>query len=530
MRRLTPRAAAGLSAGGALVLIVALLLAVSGPGSATANKPPHPPKPTKSTSTPPPTTTTPPITTTTPITTTPPPPPPSGTAGPVCGTSALTGPATAPAGAVVVPAGNNSTVDFERAVIYYFQTGTHTLGTSQYDQIVPATGASFIGAPGAILDGQNRNGYAFTQHASNVTIKYLTVQNFNAPLDEGVVNHDSGNDWDIEHNTLINNQGAAMMAGARQRMVGNCVKNNGQYGLNAYQEVDGIVDLVMDGNEFVGNNTGDWEAKVDGCGCTGAMKFWAVDGATLTNNWIHANHGPGIWADTNDNDFLVDGNLIEDNEAEALFYEISYNLVFRNNVVRRNTWAEGREFASRGDNFPIGTVYLSESGGDPRSTGRTSMVEIYGNTFTDNWGGVIGWENADRFCNSPANTSGGYCTKFASLGQCTQPGIASEPLYSNCRWKTQRLRVHDNAFAVDPSVIGCSTTYCGHSGLLSNYGTYPSWSPYQGTRIQQAITFNQDNHWYTNTYNGPWQFVAVETGNLLSPTAWRAAPYNQDTP
>ena len=34
-------------------------------------------------------------------------------------------------------------------------------------------------------------------------------------------------------------------------------------------------------------------------------------------------------------------------------------------------------------------------------------IEITGNTFIDNWNGVTLWENADRFCGSPANTSGG---------------------------------------------------------------------------------------------------------------------------
>lgn len=508
-----------------------LSLSSSGPLPATTTT-----GPTSTTTVPPTTTTTtvPPTTTTT-TTTQPPPPPPPGSAGPVCGTSSLNGPSSPPAGAVTVPAGDNSAVDFGRAVTYWFAPGTHTLGTAQFDQIIPATGAAFIGGPGAVLDGQFKNAYAFTQHASNVTIKYLTITRFGAGglganNNEGVVNHDSGDGWIIAHNTLINNAGAAMMSGARQQMIGNCVKDNAQYGLNAYKADDSITDIVLDGNEFVGNNTWDWEAKIDGCGCTGAMKFWAVDGADIRNNWIHHNHGPGIWADTNDNDFLIENNVIEGNESEALFYEISYNLIFRNNTVRNNTWKQGREFAARGDQFPIGTVYMSESGGDPRWPARTSFVEIYGNQFENNWGGVIGWENADRFCNSPANTSGGYCTRFAQLSQCVQPGIASEPLYSNCRWKTQRMRVHDNTFSFDPAALGCSTVYCGHSGLLSNWGTYPTWSPYQGSKVQDAITFRQDNLWASNAYVGPWQFVAFETGRLLTLNQWRAAPYLQDNP
>ena len=90
----------------------------------------------------------------------------------VCGSSSLNGPTTPPAGAVVVPAGDNSGVDLRKAnTTYYFETGTHTLGTDQYAQIMPGNGATFIGAPGAILDGKRRNLFAFTQQATGVTIR-----------------------------------------------------------------------------------------------------------------------------------------------------------------------------------------------------------------------------------------------------------------------------------------------------------------------------------------------------------------------
>ena len=58
---------------------------------------------------------------------------------------------------------------------YYLAAGVHTLGTGQYSQIVPENGDAFIGAPGAIIDGQNKNNYAFTQHATGVNISYLTI-------------------------------------------------------------------------------------------------------------------------------------------------------------------------------------------------------------------------------------------------------------------------------------------------------------------------------------------------------------------
>jgi hypothetical protein len=46
--------------------------------------------------------------------------------------------------------------------------------------------------------------------------------------------------------------------------------------------------------------------------------------------------------------------------------------------------------------------------------------------------------------------------------------------------------------------------------------------------ITKAITFNQGNVFSNNTYVGTWSFMPVDTGHYLSPSAWKAAPYNQD--
>ncbi len=189
----------------------------------------------------------------------------------------------------------------------------HTLGTGEYDQIVPGDNSTFIGGPGAILDGQGKNNYAFTQHATDVTIKYLTIRNFVAPMNEGTVNHDSGENWTMQYNTVVNNGGAGIFLGAGNVASYNCLKDNSQYGFQAYGPKGGESNIVLDHNEIVGNNTGDWEAKVEGCGCTGGGKFWDVRNVRVTNNYVHDNLSVGLWADTNDNNFLFEGNWIEDN-------------------------------------------------------------------------------------------------------------------------------------------------------------------------------------------------------------------------
>ncbi|MFQ3558332.1 right-handed parallel beta-helix repeat-containing protein [Streptomyces gramineus] len=443
------------------------------------------------------------------------------------------GPAKAPAGAVPVdPAVVGDLAAKTKSspphTTFWLRPGRHRLDPDRYAQVVPKTGDSYLGAPGAVLDGGKKNQYAFAGTARDVTIRYLTVQRFVAPRDEGVVNHDSADGWVIEHTTVQDNSGAGLMAGARQRVRANCLRDNGQYGMNAYKSGGGITGLVVEGNEITGNNTDDWERRQQGCGCTGGIKFWAVDGADIRGNWVHGNHGAGLWADTDNNDFLVEDNVLESNDGAALIYETSYNAIIRDNTVRRNNWTEGRRYADRGDTFPYAALYLSESGGERRIRARTDRIEVYRNVLEDNWSGITLWENADRFCNSPANTSSGDCTLLVKdTRRCAEPAIAKAPLYGDCRWKTQRVDIHDNRFVLDKSVVDC-TQMCDRMAVLSNYGTYPDWSPYKGEKVAEAITYRQHNRWHGNVYVGPWKFVAYDPSRVLDFDDWQGPDYRQD--
>lgn len=457
---------------------------------------------------------------------------PTGAVARVCAKPAA-GPTKAPAGAVTVDPSvvgdlAAKTKSSPANTTFWLRPGKHRLDPDRYAQVVPKKGNRYIGAPGAVLDGRKTNQYAFGGSARDVTIRHLTVRRFVAPQDQGVVNHDSADGWVIEHATIEHNSGAGLMAGARQKVRANCLRENGQYGINAYKPGDAIRDLVIEGNEIVGNNTDDWERRRKGCGCTGGVKFWAVNGADVRGNWVHDNRGTGLWADTNNNDFRIEKNVLEANDGAALIYETSYNAVIRKNTIRRNNWVEGRRYADRGDDFPFATLYLSESGGEPRVRARTDKIEVYKNVLKDNWSGITLWENADRFCNSPANTSSGDCTLLVKdTDRCERPGITKAPLYADCRWKTQRVDIHDNRFDLDTSVVKCKTQ-CGLMAVLANYGTYPDWSPYKGKRVADAITRKQDNRWHDNVYVGPWSFVAHDPSGKLDFGQWQGAPHEQD--
>jgi hypothetical protein len=438
------------------------------------------------------------------------------TAVAICGTSLLDGPASAPAGAVTVAPGASTIQDAIAqhpggGTTYYISTGTYYIDSS----INPNDNDTFIGAPSAIIDGSGAQAVAFgfNDHASGVTIKYLTIQHFAGPQNNGIVNQGQGADWTFEYNTVRDNPdtnggGAGIYLGDNNHVSYNCFTQNAQMGIGGVDATG----FVVDHNEVSFNAQG--YETVHNCGCSGGMKFFQTTKGIVTNNWIHDNGNVGLWIDTNNSFFLVTDNVIENNFAEGFFYEISYNAVVENNVFRLNNL--GKNASNAG--FPNGAVYISESGGfDIGSAVLLSGVDVNGvlrianNTFDDNANGVVLWQSSTRCC--------------GSSGGC-DPNCGTVPLYSeldssgNQRWKTQNVSIEKNTFNFD-SNAGCAAgpgTFCGVNAMFSN-----------DTTIDQAIAFGQNNLFTDNSYTGSWQFLAPDQGStLLSPASWQAAPFNQD--
>ena len=456
----------------------------------------------------------------------------------ICGSSRLRGPSTRPKGSVRVSTTANlaSVVSNKPAgTTFWLTPGVHSIGGGAYDSVEPQNHDRFVGAPGAIISGRHTNLYAFVGHAKDVSIEYLTIEDFGRPGDnnnEGVVNHDSASYWTIRWTTIQDNAGAGTMIGSHNVLSHDCLKDNGQYGFNAYSDSGvGYVSLIA--NEISGNNTDNWEVREPGCGCTGGGKFWDTRHARIVGNYLHGNHGVALWADTNNRDFLIEDNYFSSNDDAGVMYEISYNVRIVHNTFVRNAIVDGPE----NPGFPTGAIYLSESGSDPRVKGAYgAKTVIAGNTFTDNWSGIVLWENADRFAGSPDNSSSGVTTlvapKVATLKACSTPSlIRKKPYVDDCRWKTQNVSVSYNSFRFTPSHIGSRCTVanaCGFNGIFSNYGSDPAWSPYKGTVVEKHITFSQHNKFSHNTYVGPWRFVILEVGHVVSWNTWRSAAYAQD--
>jgi parallel beta-helix repeat protein len=496
-------------------------------------------------------------------------PAPTSPVSAICGNSGdLSGPAAAPAGAVTVAAGNNSAFangDMKPNTTYWFAPGTHTLGSGEFAQIQPARGDTFVGAPGAVITGQKRNDSAFDGTATDVTIEYLTIEDFTPAGSQGTVNHDSGEGWTVSHDTIQDNApGAGVMIGSDNAVTDNCLTRNGEYGFSAYVSptskeasslTHGPVNVTLSGNEISYNDTCNFEdvspnpvagslipsncsgaGEGDGCGCAGAGKFWQVQNATVDDNYVHNNYDVGLWADTNNDGFTIKGNYISQNYGPGIMYEISYNALIENNTFVGNAIGEG----PTNGGFPTGAIYVSESGGDsgvPNAAGITTLT-ISDNTFTNNWSGVVLWESANRFCGSPDNSSTGTCTltdpSVANTRTCVRSRLAGatvaevtngSDLADQCRWKTQNVSVAGNTFNMtDSAVARCSgaSNSCGENALFSQYGTDPSWSPYKGFSISNAITTERNNKFTGNTYNGQWEFMYHDQSTILTLAQWKA--------
>jgi hypothetical protein len=489
------------------------------------------------------------------------------TPAPVCGNTALlSGPTRPPPGAVTVRAGDDTNVIGETWLVkpnttYWFTPGVHTLGTGQYTQINPKDGDTFKGAPGAVIDGQDANQSAFAGTATNVTIEYLTVRNFAALNGQNVVNHDDGTDWTVEFNTVEDNTGAGSAAGpdypggAALGMGSgdvyefNCLTRNGEYGLNA----------AGTGTLFAYNEVS-WNGKADfpdtgQCGCSGGIKYWDSTDATVEDNYIHDNYNVGLWFDTDNAGAFVQGNYIARNWAEGMIYEISYNADIAGNTFLDNGWGVGSH--SGPADFPLGAaLYVNGSGGSSAvNQGVYDTLMISDNVFSDNWDGVVIYQNPNRVCGTSANSSTGYCTlanpSVFTTSTCPTHISGSKPrgnpdYFDGCQWKADNIQVSGNTFNFDPSAIinGKSTLpdetgsdcysgssyldtsknppdgndyWCGFNGMFAAGG---STAPYQGYVVANAMMGKRssgeipdENVWKNNRYTGPWAFQAYVQGS-----------------
>ena len=212
-------------------------------------------------------------------------------------------------------------------------------------------------------------------------------------------------------------------------------------------------------------------------------------------------------------------------------YEISYNFSITANTFIDNAWGAGAD----NEGFPEGAIYISESGGDSRVPGPYSGTAlINGNDFTDNWGGVILWEDSNRYCSDGYDdvctlVDPSVFTQASCAANLSKATPSNNPDYFDaCRWKTQNVTVSDNSFTFTRADIrGCklSANSCGQNALFSTYG---STAPYQAWVVPVRISDNQHNIFTDNTYRGPWSFLGFSQGDNVGWAHWKSGFNDQN--
>jgi parallel beta-helix repeat protein len=234
-------------------------------------------------------------------------------------------------------------------------------GVHRNQEIASREGNVFVGEPGAVMDGGGTTPFAFHNDVDDVTIVGLVIENYANPAQRGAIDS-AGSAWRVIGNEIRFNAGAAInIRGDDYLVQGNHIHHNEQIGV-----VGRGANGRIENNEIAHNNHNDryemsWEA--------GGTKFLHSTRLHIANNFVHDNHGPGLWTDDDNYLTVVENNIIRDNYGPGILHEISYDATIRDNTVTNNA-----------HRFYTGGILVANS----------SNVEVFDNTVTGNSGGIVG--------------------------------------------------------------------------------------------------------------------------------------------
>jgi hypothetical protein len=203
---------------------------------------------------------------------------------------------------------------------------------------------------------------AFEGNANNITIQYLTVEEFadmypfaGVGIGHGRNSLNQGANWTIENSEVKLNHGFGVRANYRAQILNNYIHDNGEVGIGGGIGTPAVPSLEsMDSGILIQGNTidhNDYAHFNPGFGA-GGFKVGATSGIVIRGNTFRHNEGSAIHFDVDSGNELVDGNLITDNtDGDALGQEIGNGVsTFRNNIVLRN----GGQVNNRGWSYQIG--------------------------------------------------------------------------------------------------------------------------------------------------------------------------------
>jgi parallel beta-helix repeat protein len=259
---------------------------------------------------------------------------------------------------------------------FFIKAGTHIR-----QSIIPKSGDSFIGEPGAVLDGQEVAMHAFAKgsppYPRDVTIRGLMITGYVPRFQRGVVEaggystSEGTTGWVIDQNEIAYNDESGIRIGNSSQVTNNKVHHNKRLNIAG----SGNNTVVASNEVAFGNYLNSYNTNFE----AGGTKFTGTDGLVLRDNYVHDNVGVGIHMDLNNINTVIESNRVDRNGSEGIAIEISYKTTIFNNTVTNNGWADPRNRYTWLWNAGIG-IHSSPD------------VEAYGNTVSGNYAGIVAIE------------------------------------------------------------------------------------------------------------------------------------------
>jgi parallel beta-helix repeat protein len=300
------------------------------------------------------------------------------------------------------------------ATTFWLKAGTHVQQT-----VYPKSGNTFIGAIGAIMDGQALKQYAFYSNnlaQTNVTIQRIEIKNYKTTaMWYGPIAGDNVTNWVVTDSLIHNNEqsGIRVGPGTGWQILRNVIYNNSKAGISGYK----CHGAIIKDNEVYGNNASQTYLPSSSAGEAG-VKIFGSSNVLIENNNVHNNFGKGIWSDTNYPTMRITDNTVSNNRDFGIWHEIGFAAVITGNTVT-------------GNGFTATSGSLNRAG---IGVTNSPNVEITGNIVTDNYMGIslMYWYSA----------TGGY--------------PLSDPTYGS--YETKNAYVHDNTIQMHVGKTGMETT------------------------------------------------------------------------
>jgi parallel beta-helix repeat protein len=182
---------------------------------------------------------------------------------------------------------------------------------------------------------------AFDSAANNVTVQYLTIEDFANPLMRGGVEPASGNvspssslNWIVKYCELFNNHGAGVRIAFGAHVLYSYLHDNGSLGVSGGLDSTAPSGVLIQFNTITHNNY----AKVLSASGAGGIKFGHTANVSVRGNTVTDNDGTGIHFDSTCINPLIEHNIVANNTGGGgVAYEISVaGATIRNNIVTGN--------------------------------------------------------------------------------------------------------------------------------------------------------------------------------------------------